>query len=133
MADEQSIGRSQVQGWLEQYVAAWKTYDRDAIGALFAEDARYRYHPFDEWIRGREEIVESWFDEPDEPGGYDADYEPVAIDGEVAVATGTSTYSEKDGSVRAVYDNCFVMRFNPDGLCAEFTEFFIERPEGAGG
>ncbi len=127
------MDREALQAWLEAYVEAWRTYDRDAIGALFAEDARYRYHPFDEWIRGREEIVESWFDEPDEAGGYDADYQPVAIDGEVAVATGTSTYSEKDGSARAVYDNCFVMRFNSDGLCAEFTEFFIERPEGAGG
>ena len=127
------MDREALQAWLEAYVEAWRTYDRDAIGALFAEDARYRYHPFDEWIRGREEIVESWLDEPDEAGGYDADYQPVAIDGEVAVATGTSTYSEKDGSARAVYDNCFVMRFNSDGLCAEFTEFFIERPEGAGG
>jgi hypothetical protein len=27
-----------------------------------------------------------------------------------------------------VYDNCFVMRFDFDGLCSEFTEWFIERP-----
>jgi SnoaL-like domain len=124
--------RDHVAGWLDRYIEAWRSYDREAIAALFAADARYRYHPFDEWISGRAAIVESWFDEPDEPGTYAASYEPVAVDGEVAVATGTSIYHKPDGSVRAIYDNCFVMRFDADGLCAEFTEWFIERPEGGG-
>lgn len=25
-------------------------------------------------------------------------------------------------------DNCFVIRFDPDGRCIEFTEWFMERP-----
>lgn len=121
--------REAVARWLGAYVAAWKSYDRDQIGALFSEDCVYRYYPYDEPIRGRDEIVASWLDEPDEPGSYDAEYEPVAIEGDVAVATGTSSYTKPDGSIRAVYDNCFVMRFDAGGLCAEFTEWFIERPE----
>ena len=120
--------REAVARWLGAYVAAWKSYDRDQVGALFSEDCVYRYYPYDEPIRGRDEIVASWLDEPDEPGSYDAEYEPVAIEGDVAVATGTSTYTKPDGSIRAVYDNCFVMRFDAGGLCAEFTEWFIERP-----
>jgi ketosteroid isomerase-like protein len=121
--------RADVARWLAEYVAAWRAYDREEIATLFTEDARYRYHPYDEWIRGRQEIVESWFDEPDEPGTFDAAYEPAAVDGEVAVAVGSSTYTNPDGTIRAVYDNCFVMRFNDDGRCAEFTEYFIERPK----
>ena len=62
------MDRDDVVRWLHDYIEAWKAYDREAIGALFAAEARYRYHPYDEWINGREEIVESWFDEPDEPG-----------------------------------------------------------------
>lgn len=120
--------RADVAAWLDAYVAAWGSYDRERIGALFAENARYRYHPFDEPIRGRDAIVDSWFDEPDAPGSYEAAYEPVAVEGEVAVATGTSTYTNPDGSLRTVYDNCFVMRFDAAGLCAEFTEWFVERP-----
>ncbi len=123
------MDREALARWLAAYVDAWRGYDRAAIGALFAEDARYRYHPFDEWIRGRDEIVASWLDEPDEPGSYEAAYEPAAIDGEVAVAVGTSTYLAPDGSIRTIYDNCFLMHFDADGLCAEFTEWFIERPE----
>ena len=29
-----------------------------------------------------------------------------------------------------VYENCFVIRFDADGRCREFTEYFIERPTG---
>jgi hypothetical protein len=29
-------------------VDAWRTYDPAAIGTLFAEDATYAYHPYDE-------------------------------------------------------------------------------------
>ena len=28
-----------------------------------------------------------------------------------------------------VFDNCFVIRFDADGLCREFTEWFVERPD----
>jgi hypothetical protein len=122
-----------VKRWLDAYVRAWKSYDPDAIGVLFAERCEYRYHPFDEPLRGRDEIVTSWVeDDPDEPGTYDAVYEPVAVDGDVAVATGSSTYTNADGSVRAIYDNCFVLRFEPDGRCSAFTEWFVQRPEGSG-
>jgi hypothetical protein len=30
--------------------------------------------------------------------------------------------------VRA-YDNCFVMRFDSDGRCREFTEWYMKRPK----
>ena len=132
-----AMGREVVQRWLDAYVEAWKSYDRDQIAELFNEDVEYRYHPYDEPIRGRDAVVESWLgegehegaSERDEPGTYDASYQPVALDGDVAVATGSSTYlTEQGGEVDKVYDNCFVMRFDPEGRCREFTEWFIRRP-----
>ena len=32
--------RDDVQRWLDRYVEAWRSYDPDAIGDLFAEDLR---------------------------------------------------------------------------------------------
>ena len=126
--------REQVIEWLRAYIEAWKSYDREQIGALFSDGAEYRYHPYDrEPVRGKEAIVASWLDERDEPGSFVAVYEPVAVDGDVAVATGTSTYARPDGSVRIVYDNCFVMRFDADGRCRAFTEWYMERPAGEEG
>jgi hypothetical protein len=120
-----------VQRWLDDYNAAWKSYDRDAIEALFAEDARYRYHPWDEWIVGRSAIAEDWRSDRDEPDGWTAEYAPLAVDGDAVVATGSSTYANPDGSIRTIYDNCFLMRFDEAGRCSEFTEFFMERPKAA--
>ena len=114
--------------WLERYVGAWKSNDRNDIAQLFSDDAEYRYHPYDEPLRGRDAIVESWLEEPDPLGTYDARYEPIAIDGDVAVATGTTTYYDDQGSVERIYDNCFVMRFERDGRCREFTEWYQKRP-----
>jgi ketosteroid isomerase-like protein len=118
-------------------VAAWLSYDAKDIAALFSEDVAYRYHPSDEPITGPEAVVASWLGEGnsngastrDAPGTYAAQYEAVAVDGDVVVATGTSSYRERpDGPVVRVYDNCFVMRFDADGNCREFTEYYLRRP-----
>jgi hypothetical protein len=124
--------REEVQGWLDRYVAAWKSYDREQIAELFAEDAEYRDRPFAEPVRGRAAVVEFWLEGPDEPGTYEGDYSPVAIDGNIAVAVGSSTYRAADGSIDKVYDNCFVMRFDAGGRCSSYTEWFMERARPSG-
>jgi ketosteroid isomerase-like protein len=130
------VTREDVDRWLEAYIEAWMTYDRDTIAALFAEDISYRYHPADEPITGRDAVVESWLGESenpdvsghDKPGTYEAEYRAIAVDGEVAVAVGTSSYREEpSGPFVRVYDNCFVMRFDSEGRCSEFTEWFVQR------
>lgn len=123
------IDADSVNDWLRRYVEAWRSYDREQIADLFAEDASYRYHPDDQPIRGREAIVESWFDDPDEQGTYAAEYQAVAVDGDTAVATGFSTYTGADGEADSVYDNCFVMRFDADGHCADLVEWYLKRPD----
>ena len=61
-------------------------------------------------------------------GAYDARYRVVAVDGEVAIATGTSTYFvEPGGPIDRVYDNCFVMRFGADGRCRQFADYYSLR------
>jgi ketosteroid isomerase-like protein len=131
------VTREDVTRWLAAYVEAWKTYDRDQVEALFAEDISYRYHPYDDPIEGRDTVVQSWLEagefadssSRDEPGTYDAFYRCVAVDGDMAVAIGSSSYKDSpDGPVVRVYDNCFVMRFDSEGRCREFTEWFMKRP-----
>ena len=127
-----------VDRWLQDYVAAWQSYDQAQIEALFAEDVTYRYHPYDEPVRGRAAVVASWLGEDapagassrDEPGTYDAGYRAVAVDGAVAVATGSSRYrARRGGPIEMTYDNCFVLRFDPDGRCTDFTEWYMKRPD----
>ena len=120
------MDRQAFQGWLDRYVEAWKTYDPQQIGDLFSEDATYRYHPQDEPVRGRAAIVASWLDGPDDPGTYDAHYEPLAVDGDVHVAEGWSRYFNPDGSTKDEFCNIYVCRFNDTFECTEFTEYWIQ-------
>jgi ketosteroid isomerase-like protein len=131
------VDHDTAQQWLDGYVAAWLSYDRDAIGALFSQDVSYRYHPYDDPVVGRDALVASWLGESsqdgastrDQPGTYDAAYAPVAVDGDVVVAIGTSSYRDApDGPVTQVFSNCFVMRFDDDGRCREFTEYYAKQP-----
>ena len=122
--------RADVDRWLERYIAAWKSYDEAEVRSLFTDDAEYRWHPWDEPARGPEAIYKGWTDPDalDQPGTFDATYSAYSVDGDRAVATGSSTYYESDGGpIRAVYDNCFVMEFEGD-RCKSFTEWFMERP-----
>ena len=84
------MDRESAQTWLDHYLAAWKSYDREEIAALFAPTVEYRYHPHDEPIVGIEAVVASWLDEVDDAGTYDARYTPYAVDGDRVVATGIS-------------------------------------------
>jgi hypothetical protein len=117
------VTSDQIQDWLDAYVAAWRSYDHAAIGALFSDDASYRYYPHSEPLRGREAIVASWLEEPDEPGSWQASYAPLMIDGERAIATGETSYA-----TGRRFSNMFVMRFDGASRCSEFVEWFIEQP-----
>jgi ketosteroid isomerase-like protein len=124
------VDEAAVQRWLDDYVSAWEAYDADAIGALFSEDAEYRYHPWDEPVVGRAAIVESWLGDRDEPGSWTAEYRPWLVHGESAVAVGISRYLGADRTtVEREYHNVFLCRFAPDGRCREFTEIFLQRPD----
>jgi len=125
------------QDWLNRYVEAWRSYDPANISSLFSEDVAYRYHPYDDPIAGRDAVVASWLGQSasgdastrDKPGTYDAEYSPVAVDGDTVVATGTSQYREEpDGPIVRTYENCFIIRFDSEGRCREFTEYYLRRP-----
>jgi ketosteroid isomerase-like protein len=121
------VTREQVQAWLDRYVDAWRSYDEAAIRDLFAEDATYAYHPYDEPERGREAIVAAWLHEPDAARSWDAAYAPSLIEGDRAVTTGETRY--RDGRV---FSNLFELSFDADGRCTRFVEWYVEHPADAG-
>jgi hypothetical protein len=128
--------RADVQRWLDRYVAAWKSYDEAEIADLFSTDAEYRYHPWDEPVRGREAIVADWIapdgsaSSRDAEGTYDAAYDAWAVDGDRAVAVGTSDYfTDASRTTRdRRYHNVYLLEFDAEGRCRSFTENYqLER------
>ena len=118
------------QSWLDAYVEAWRTYEVDAIGELFSQDVEYRYHPWDDPVRGRAAIVEDWLEDRDDPDSWTAEYRPWLVAGDDAVAVGVSRYLGSDRqTVEREYHNVFLCRFDGEGRCREFTELFLKRPD----
>src|SRR5688500_135273 len=99
----------------------------------------HRYHPYDTPIVGRDAVVASWLGEEralrvtPAPATRRAPTRRSTLrsrwTGTPWWATGTSWYRElPDGPVVRAYDNCFVMRFDGEGRCCEFTEYHLRRP-----
>ena len=127
-----SIDRELVSRWLAAYIQAWQSYDPDAIGALFADDATYAWHPYDrgdDVVRGRDAIVAAWLADRDVPGSYTAHYAPLAVDGNLAVTTGTTQYRDSSGALVREFHNCFMIEFDAQGRCSAFTEWFMQTPQ----
>jgi len=122
------INNEAVALWLSNYVEAWKSYDPEAIGALFSQDAHYYYGPFDEPLEGRKAIVADWLKNPDKAGTYTGEYRMVASTGNLVVANGRSTYFEDDGkTVSRVFDNIFILEFDDTGHCTLFKEWYMKK------
>ena len=116
------------RSWLNRYIDAWRLLDPVAIGDLFSSDVRYAYDPFEEAVVGRKAVVDSWLADPDEPGSWEADYEVLAIDGDAHVAHGRTRYLTDDRSgIDREFANVFVCRFDGEGRCREFTEWYMRR------
>jgi len=122
------MDRAAFHAWLARYVDAWRLNDPTAIGDLFSLDVRYAFDPFSEAVVGRPAVVAAWLTDPDEPGSWEADYEVLAVDGDTFVAHGRTRYLTDDRSaVDREFANVFVCRFDDDGRCREFTEWFMRR------
>ncbi len=113
-----------VQDWLDRYLEAWRTYDGELIGDLFTEDISYRYHPDDEAVEGRDEVVMSWQRGTDPPDSWEAEYSPWLVEGDRAIATGWTQYSNGQQ-----YYNLFQLVFR-DGRCSEYDEWYMTPREG---
>jgi len=122
-----------VQHWLDAYHHAWTTYAPDEIGALFTNDAEYRWRPWDvgdNVARGRAHIVAAWLENRDAAGTYRGEYRPLLVQDDVTITVGMSFYytDATQGTLDRVYHNLWVLRFSDEGQCRSFTEWYMKAP-----
>ena len=114
--------------WFGLYVEAWRSNDAEKIGALFTDDAVYRWHPYDEGddvAHGRDAIVHAWLEEPDEPESWELTGEPIAVSGDLGVIRAVTAYRGDD---ERTYHNIFLVRLDDEGRCFDFVEYFMRVP-----
>lgn len=118
----------EVQRWLDAYIAAWRSNDAEDITALFSENAVYSYRPWEsheQTVRGRDAIVASWLEQPDDPDLWDAEYHPFVVEGNRAVAVGWSHYRPEGEHPERTYHNAYLLQFDDQGRCSSFHEFYF--------
>lgn len=119
----------ELQRWLDGYIAAWRSHNADQIKALFSDDAVYYPLPYDQPLHGSDAIATAWLADQDPPGSWAADYRAIAVNGELGVAEGVTHYQALDGRPEREYANVFILRFDPQGRCCEYMEWWVKRPE----
>ena len=119
MGNGPAVDRADVAAWVDRYVAAWRTAGVAPLTELFAADARYVVSPWRAPIVGLDAIGAFWEagrDGADE--AFDLTYEVVAVDGDTGVVRVAVDYAAGDR-----WRDLWVVRFDPEGRCAEFEEW----------
>jgi hypothetical protein len=114
--------------WIRAYVAAWRTDDSRAIGALFSARAVYATGPFDKPWRGRAAIVAAWVARGDSQIRWRFRHRVVAALGSVGIIEGTTTYPASGGRPPRIYGNLWFVRLNRRGEAEEFREWWMQKP-----
>jgi SnoaL-like domain len=117
--DAEAAARAWVEGWTK----GWSSSDADAIGALYAEGAVYRSHPFREPEKSArdyalrafadEELVECRFGEP------------IVVRDRAAVEYWAILSSEGDQETLA---GIALIRFGADGRVVEQRDYWSMEP-----
>jgi ketosteroid isomerase-like protein len=113
------IDRASVEKWIGAYEQAWRSAGTNSLAEIFCADASYRMSPYENEVRGLEQIGELWERErvgPEEE--FEMSSELVAVEGDTAVARIEVAYTGG-----AEYRDLWIIRFASDGRCREFEEW----------
>ena len=123
------MDRDSVMAWVGAYETAWRAEDPRAVSALFTEDAAYARSPYDDPLRGHDQIRDFWL--ADAGQTFTRTAEPVAVDGLAAVVRVEVRYGGPDPQE---YRDLWILRFADDGRVEDFAEwaYWPTKPYTAG-
>ena len=117
------LEKKTVENWVDGYLQAWNSNDPGQIGSLFTQDALYYTSPFNQPWSGREAIISQWLAGQDAPGSFRFRYQVLSAADNLGIVRGWTEYLEPPRE----YSNIWVIRFDDQGKCSEFTEWFMQR------
>jgi hypothetical protein len=126
------VSPAAIDGWLASYGQAWQARDPIAFSELFSADAAYCWTPFREPQRGRQAIASAVRAAFSGQRDIHFTYELLAGSAAPYVAHWTCEFTRITSGRRVAVDGIFVMRFDDQGQCKEFREWW-HSDEPAGG
>lgn len=110
--------------WLHRYGRAWEAYDLEALPALFAEDARYEWTPFDAPLEGIEAIRSAWDRAICNQRDVRFTARSLSIEGDAGIAHWTARYIRPATGSEVRLDGVLLAEFGPDRRCRLFREWW---------
>jgi hypothetical protein len=110
--------------WLEMYGKASRENDPQASAALFAQDAKYYETPFDEPRMGHDAIYQYWSQAAQNLKDTETAFEILTVQDSFGIARWQSKFTVIESGKRLALDCLFVIKFNEDGLCQTFREWW---------
>jgi len=124
------MDRTDVMRWIAAYERAWRSAGTDQLAMVFAPEVTYRTSPWDEPVKGLEELARLWEHEragPDE--GFVMESDVVVVEGRTAVVRVSVDY---DDPAVGRWRDLWVLQFATGGRCAVFEEWpFAPGPDDA--
>ena len=117
------MNRSEVQNWVDSYVAAWRSPSKEKLAEIFTADVRYQLHqapPWNQSLSGLAELAVYWEHVSAEQGEFELESEIVALEGNVAVVNVDVTYATADP---AQWHNVWIIRFAAENRCESYEEW----------
>jgi SnoaL-like domain len=109
--------REAAQRWADAWQRGWPAQDADAIGALYADGARWQQHPFREPEAGYLARVFA------EEASAVCEFGRPIVDGEQAAVPWTASTVLADGGTEELA-GVSVLRFDADGLVLEERDYW---------
>jgi len=125
------MSRAELARWIAGYERAWRTAGIEPLRGLFSPEATYSAAPFEDPLRGLDEIAAFWDAERDGPDeAFMIASDIVAVDRGVGVARIEVRYGDP---VARVYRDIWIVTLDVDGRCVAFEEWpFFPGQERAG-
>lgn len=114
-----------LNAWMDGYVHAWTNNEPESIAAIFTADAVYDPQTSGGEWDGIDEIIENWIEIGDDADNWEFQWLPIVETDDLAVVVGNTRYQNPP----MMYRNLFVIRFDSNGLCNDFTEWYIEEDQ----
>jgi uncharacterized protein (TIGR02246 family) len=121
------MDRERLERWLDAYGRAWETMDPDAAVALFTEDASYQETPFDDPMRGRDQIRSYWAGVPEAQRDIRFEHRILAVVGDRGIAHWRASFTRVPTGATVILDGIFVLDFDREGRCGTLREWWRRR------
>lgn len=118
------LSRADLEAWLAEYKRAWERKDGDAAGRLFTADGRYFETPFSAPFEGPAGVRAYWERVTADQQDIEFRYEPIAVDGNMGVASWTAKFVTIADRTPVELAGVFVLDFDDSKRCVRLREWW---------